>query len=114
MTSFPPPGSTGEASKTLAENVKRCLECYHLVMGPLKVIDTDAETAFIPVGGTARQVQPFIERGSTLRIHLDGEPDQRRKLVHLLEHDGMRTDSRGVGLPVSVYPVTACEGLTLP
>lgn len=109
--------ATGFDWRSLAgatEHVTRCLECYGLEHDArhVEVNDTDAETAYIPVGA-ARLVQPFIERGSTLRISLKGDASWRQKAVTHIAKEGMRIDSRGVGMAVSIYPVSACEGLKL-
>ena len=70
----------------------------------LTVLETDVETVYLPVGTTARHVQPFFQRGSTLRLHLDGDANWRGSVVQALRTHGLRADNSGLGVPVSVYP----------
>lgn len=94
-------------------HVRQTLECLRLPCGDgtLSVPEVDVETVYIPVGLAPRQVQPFFCSGSTLRVHLYGSPSWRQEVVRALHHHGLRSDSSGPGIPISVYPVAACDSL---
>lgn len=93
--------------------VDRCSEvvgadedaCEFLVV----VLRTDVETVYVPVGGASRHLQPLFEQGSTLHLQLNGDAAWRHKVVNGLRIHGLRSDSSGMGTPVSVYPVSECD-----
>ena len=91
-------------------HVEQSLECVGMAppVGWVRVQSTDVETAYVTLGGSSRRLQPFFERGNTLRVSLGGDAEWRRQVVSLIRTHGLRSERRGVGTPVSVYPVSEC------